>query len=74
MKISKPDDFIQFLLDRSYGSNLSIKKMSEQNNLEYNKVYSYTTGKRSPTLKELINVIEGLGYELHITYIGGEDY
>lgn len=74
MKISKPDDLIQFLLDRSYGSNLSIKKMCEENDLEYNKVYSYTTGKRFPTLKELIKLIEGLGYELHITYIGGEEY
>ena len=74
MKISKPDDLIQFLLDMSYGSNLSIKKMCEENNLEYNKVYSYTTGKRSPTLRELIKLIEGLGYELHITCIGGDEY
>lgn len=73
MRISKPDDLSQFLLDMSYGSNKSIKKMCEENDLEYNKVYSYTTGKRFPTIKELIKLIEGLGYELHITYIGGDD-
>ena len=73
MMISKPDDLVQLLLDMSYGSNKSIKKMCEENHLEYNKVYSYTTGKRFPTLKELIKLIEGLGYELHITYIGGDD-